>query len=244
MIPLKTQAIQTALMGDWNTAIALNIELLNEDPNDIDTLNRLAFAYSFIGKAKEARAIYQKVLTIDSQNPIAVKNLKRLKGTLANNNGSHQIHTSFQNTSQHATLLNNMFIEENGKTKVVELVNIADHKTVSHLRTGEFLQLQIKRSKVFVLDGSKQYVGVIPDDIGRRLIKFMLGSNTYETYIKGIEEHRITIFIKEVKQAKRFKNQPSFLSGKSKMQLENNQPKHYRLTKLATSEEAEEALEE
>lgn len=225
MIPLKTQAIQTALSGNWNQAIALNLELLDETPDDIDTLNRLAFAYTFIGKIKEARTTYQRVLTIDEQNPIATKNLKRLRGTTPGDNQTNK-DSGLTASTPHATLLNNMFLEENGKTKVIELVNVAEGKTIIHLRTGEFLQLQIKRSKVFVLDSEKQYIGVIPDDIGRRLIKFMVGGNVYEAYVKSIEEHRLTIFIKETKRSKKFKNQPSFIS-KTKMQLEN-QTKNYR----------------
>lgn len=225
MIPLKTQAIQTALSGNWNQAIALNLELLDEAPDDIDTLNRLAFAYTFIGKIKEARTTYQRVLTIDEQNPIATKNLKRLRGTTPGDNQTNK-DSGLTASTPHATLLNNMFLEENGKTKVIELVNVAEGKTIIHLRTGEFLQLQIKRSKVFVLDSEKQYIGVIPDDIGRRLIKFMVGGNVYEAYVKSIEEHRLTIFIKETKRSKKFKNQPSFIS-KTKMQLEN-QTKNYR----------------
>lgn len=240
MIPLKTQAIQTALSGNWNEAIALNLELLDETPDDIDTLNRLAFAYTLIGKIKEARATYQKVLVIDEQNPIATKNLKRLRGTTPGKDNQTTKENGFIASTPHTTILNNMFLEESGKTKVIELVNVAEGKTIIHLRTGEFLQLQIKRSKVFVLDNNKQYIGVIPDDIGRRLIKFMDGGNTYEAYVKSIEEHRLTIFVKETKRAKRFKNQPSFVS-KTKMQLEN-QPKNYR--SKAPLEDAEEPAEE
>lgn len=241
MIPLKTQAIQTALSGNWNEAIALNLELLDETPDDVDTLNRLAFAYTLIGKIKEARAAYQKVLTIDEQNPIATKNLKRLRGTTPGKDTqtTHK-ENGFVASTPHTTLLNNMFLEENGKTKVIELVNVAEGKTIIHLRTGEFLQLQIKRSKVFVLDNNKQYIGVIPDDIGRRLIKFMVGGNTYEAYVKGIEEHRLTIFVKETKRAKKFKNQPSFIS-KTKMQLDNQTKNNRSKTHL---EEVEEPSEE
>ena len=78
MIPLKTQAVQTALQGDWQAAVILNQMLLEEDPHDIDSLNRLAFAKTSLGEIKEAKSIYQQVLTIDANNPIALKNLARL----------------------------------------------------------------------------------------------------------------------------------------------------------------------
>jgi Flp pilus assembly protein TadD len=79
MLTLKTQAIQTALIGDWQRAIDLNQLILQEDPDDIDTLNRLAFAFLSLGNPNDAKTLYEKVLTLDMQNPIATRNLKRQK---------------------------------------------------------------------------------------------------------------------------------------------------------------------
>lgn len=199
----KTQAIQTALTGDWNTAIALNKELLKVDPNDIETLNRLAFSFTVLGKMKDAKSTYQKVLRLDSQNPIALKNLKRL--TVGSHAGGQ--------TPVLGVGLDTMFLEESGKTKVIELLNIADPKVIIHLMTGESVTLRIKRLKIFVLDAKEQFIGMLPEDIGRRLIKFMKGGNSYQAWMKSVENHRVTVFIKEEKRSSRFKNQPSFTSG-------------------------------
>lgn len=213
----KSQAIQTALIGDWNSAISLNLELLKESPNDIETLNRLAFAFVVTGNIKSAKSTYQKVLDLDSQNPIALKNLKRLvesdkKGNL---NLTPKSFLSGQ--------VDSMFIEESGKTKIVELVNVTTPKAITRLLTGEPLILRVKRLKIFVLDDKDQYIGVLPDDIGRRLIKFIKGGNIYDAYVKSIESHRVTIFIKETKRSAKFKNQPSFiLTQKSELLLDKN----------------------
>lgn len=202
MSALKSQAIQTALMGDWDTAISINKDLLKEDPNDIDTLNRLAFAFSALGKLKDAKSIYKKVLEIDLNNPIAIRNLKQMLE--ANKN------KSLKNNSFPSSCLHNIFLEEPGKTKVVELTNVAQPKIISRLKAGESLSLLIRRSKIFVLDNQKEYIGMLPEDIGRRLIKFLKGGNIYEAYVKAIKSHKIFIFIRETKRIKRFKNQPSF----------------------------------
>lgn len=194
----KTQAIQTALVGDWNAAVTINQTILEEFPDDIDTLNRLAFAYASIGNAKEAKSLYQKVLSLDVHNPIALRNLKRLNGGATSSN--------------HPIQMNNIFIEEPGKTKVVELINVAEKKILAQLRAGEYVILQVKRMKTFVLDGQKQYIGMLPDDVGRRLIEFINGGNEYEAYVKTIDNLRLLIFIKETKRSARFKNQPSFPS--------------------------------
>lgn len=200
MTPLKTQAIQIALTGNWEEAIALNKEILETEPADIDTLNRLAFAYTVIGNLKEAKDVYQKVLDIDSANPIAIKNLKRLGTTGIKTKPALHIST-------------NMFLEESGKTKIVTLVNTAPTQVIKTLQMGQLLNLCIKRSKIFVQDEQKQFVGMLSDDIGKRLIKFLEGGNEYESYVKSAHDHEVVIFIKESKRANKFKNQPSFLFG-------------------------------
>ena len=196
---LKTQAIQTALQGNWNEAILLNKNLVKQDPNDIDALNRLALAYMIIGKSKEAKTAYQKVVNMDPLNSIALRNLKKLKDKNLN-------------LSSSVYQINNNFLEEPGKTKVIELINIAQPKIVESLRSGQSLLLIIKRLKIFVQE-DKQYIGVLPDDIAKRLIKFMKSGCQYEAFLKSANTHKVTVFIKEVKKTTRFKDHPSFLSN-------------------------------
>lgn len=198
---LKNQAIQTALQGNWQNAIAINKTLISQDPFDLDALNRLALAYTVTGKLKDAKSAYTKVLAVDPLNPIALRNLKRLKDKNLNLAASGYA----------GALINNKFLEEQGKTKVVELINIAQPKITEALRTGQSLELSIKRLKIFVSEG-KQYIGVLPDDIARRLIKFIKSGCTYEAYVKSASQHKVTVFIKETKKTLRYKDQPSFTS--------------------------------
>lgn len=195
---LKNQAIQTALEGNWQEAIIINKSLVHENPEDIEALNRLALAYTIMGKLREAKSTYQKVLILDPLNPIALRNLKRLKDKGLNLTGG-KLNSS----------INNKFLEEPGKTKVVELVNIAQPKIVEALRTGQSLELSIKRLKIFALE-EQQYIGVLPDDIAKRLIKFIKNGCKYEAYVKSANQHKVTIFIKEIKKTSRYKDQPSF----------------------------------
>jgi hypothetical protein len=208
MASLRNQAIQTALVGDWETAISINQSILQDEPNDIDTLNRLAFAFLSLGDMKQAKTLYEKVLSLDMKNPIALRNLKRLNDP---------------NTKKINIQLNNFFIEEPGKTKVIELINVADKKMVSHLRSGEQLNLCIKRMKIFALDNDNQYIGMLPDDICQRLIKFINAGNKYDAYVRTMDNSKVSIFIREVKRVNKFKDQPSFVSTeKVKLALENN----------------------
>lgn len=213
MTSLKTQAIQTALTGDWNNAIRCNEEILLETPSDIDTLNRLAYAYMSDGDSKKAKQIYEQVLDLDMQNPIATRNLKRIS----------ELKNDSKPEKQGAILINNLFIEEPGKTRVIELINTADKKILSVLRSGEELELSIKRMKIFVHGSQKQFIGMLPDDIGNRLIKFINGGNTYEAYLRTSNGGKAIIFIRETKKAKKFKDQSSFVSiDKTKLEIDKS----------------------
>ena len=226
MTPLKAQAIQTALMGDWQNAVTLNQTLLEENPDDIDTLNRLAFALGSLGNIKEARDIYQKVLTLDMQNPIALRNLKRLSGAIGGKpqNGVASIP------------LTNVFIEEPGKTKVIELINVADKKALVTLRAGETLMISVKRMKIFLLDSQKNYVGMLPDDISKRLIEFINGGNAYEAFVKTVD-HKVVVFIRETRRSTKFKNQPSFASSEKTRLVFDGKIRPVKLEKDAATDD-------
>ena len=207
----KNQAIQTALEGNWQEAIALNKSLIHENPEDIDALNRLALAYSITGKLKEAKSSYQKVIKIDPLNPIALRNIKRFKEKNFTPSNGHSL-----------TQINNGFLEEPGKTKVIELINMAQPKILESLRTGQSVELSVKRLKIFVSEG-KQYIGVLPDDVARRLIKFINAGCKYNAYIKSSNPHKVTVFLKEIKKVTKFKDQPSFTSlSESPLELDKN----------------------
>lgn len=221
---IRDQAISTALTGDWKNAVSLNKELIDENPSDIDALNRLALAFQVLGKTTSAKTTYQKVLKIDPLNPIAQRNLRQLKTskTKADTLAEFQI--------------NNDFIEETGKTKVVELLNTAQANVIQSLRTGAGVNLSIKRNRIFVLKGEKQYLGVLPDDIGKRLIKFLKAGNKYEAYIKSASPKKVLVFIKELKRTTRFKNQPSFLPA-SESKLFDNKIKDFKARSEAEDED-------
>ncbi|MDP2637511.1 MAG: tetratricopeptide repeat protein [Candidatus Levybacteria bacterium] len=207
MTLLKDKAIQAMLLGDWKNATLLNKSLLNENPNDIDALNRLAYIFTILGRIKDAKSTYKKVLKLDVLNQIASRNIKKLTDLDPEKISNNEYPLKF---------VNQVFLEETGKTKIISLVNIAQPKVIAFLTTGQPLTISIKRSKIFVQDQNKQYLGVLPDDIGNRLIKLIKGGNTYITCIKSTNPHNVSVFIKEVKRASRYKDQPSFLETPDK----------------------------
>lgn len=207
MVSLRDLAIKYALENNWQDARDTNLQILEESPSDIDTLNRLAFSFLKLAEFKNAEITYQKVLALDSTNPIALKNIKKL-GTISKVSSNGHSNHSLSNP-----IYGDLYIEEVGKTKTVELKNIADKKTLSLLQPGEHVYIFPKRSKVFVQTPDKHYIGVLPDNIGMRLVSLIKGGNEYQACIKSISEKNVTVFIKEIKRAPKFKNQPSFVTN-------------------------------
>lgn len=204
--PLKDIAIKYALENNWDKAIEINLQIISENPNDIDTLNRLGYAYMQASKIDDAKRTYNQVLEKDPTNPIALKNLKKTD-SYASNNGK----SSAPNRTTGINI-NELYIEEAGKTKTVELKNIADKKTISTLQIGEDVQLVPKRLKIFIHNQDKQYIGMLPDSVGMRLTDMIQGGNEYKTCIKAVSDKSVVVFIKELKKAPKFKNQPSFIA--------------------------------
>lgn len=205
MIPIKGLAIKAALTNNWEQARILNQKILGESPDDIDTLNRLAFALIKLNKFKIAKDIYKKVINIDKTNPIALKNLKRLASLVK----SKKKGPGSQNSS--GLSIRDVFIEEAGKTRTVELKNLADKKAISILQPGDAVMLSVKRSKIFVQMPDKTYIGMLPDNIGMRMITFINGGNEYGANIKSVGDKDVTIFIRETKKMSKFRDQPSFI---------------------------------
>lgn len=212
MLTSKNQAIDTALKGDWEKAIELNENLLSENPEDVEALNRSGLAYTILGQSEKARKAYQKVLEIDPLNSIALKNIKKFS-----KDSKMPADANFR--------VNNTFLEETGKTKVIDLVNIAQPEIIANLRIGQAVELTVKRLKIFITNSEKHYLGVLPDDIGKRLIKFISGGNKYEAFVRSSNHSTVTIFIREVKRSGRFKDQPSFLTASEKIVLKKGKNK-------------------
>ncbi|MFZ2024932.1 MAG: tetratricopeptide repeat protein [Microgenomates group bacterium] len=194
-------AIKAALQQDWKTAIELNTEILKTDKKNVDAHNRLGFAYLKSGQIKKAKEIFEKVLTLDKYNQIATKNLQKLlalkKGGLLT-----------ANSSDISPLL---FLEEPGKTKVVDCINAAPMNVLTGLTCGQEVYLKPKKHTIEIRDQHEKYLGALPDDVAFKMIKFITAGNTYSIFVKGISKNCISVFIRELKRGKKLQNQPSFI---------------------------------
>ncbi|MEK7592318.1 MAG: hypothetical protein AAB508_02875 [Patescibacteria group bacterium] len=196
------RAIQAALRNDWKEAVKLNIDILKEDKENVDALNRLAFAYLRTDDTFHAKKIFTKVLTLDPYNPIATKNVKKLSTT--------GVTISDTNASS-SPLSPLMFLEEPGVTRVAPCVNIAPDKVLATLSYGQQVFLKAKKHCVEIRDSKDQYLGAIPDDLSHKLIDFLEGGNTYTVVIRSIGKNALSVFIRETSRGKKFAHDPSFV---------------------------------
>lgn len=200
---LSLQAIDAALNSQWEEAISLNKKIISLEPQNIDALNRQARAYMELGKPNLAKKFYSEVIRIDPYNPIAIKNLKIMK--------------SFKSKKQClpscgiSRLSASLFLQEPGKTKMVNLLKVAEPQKLSHTFCGMKVEMAIKNRKITVIDQSGNYLGVLPDDMSHHLLRLSKGGNKYELFIKSVRVNSLTVIIKEIFRSKKFKNQPSFL---------------------------------
>jgi tetratricopeptide (TPR) repeat protein len=199
---LKQDAIDAALKHDWEKAIQLNQILIKKNQNDLNGLNRLAFAYMKFGKYKDAVRFFNKVKSIDPYNKIAQKNLSRLSNLNEKN---------ISPDTAPATVSPMHFLEDPGKTKLVKCVNVAPSQTISTIYAGQEVFLKAKNHNVEVRDNSNRYLGALPDDLSFRLLKLISAKNRYSVFIRSVDKGAITILIREIERGKKFAFQPSFL---------------------------------
>lgn len=181
-------AIQAALQGKWQDAIAINKQILESFPTDVDAYNRLGKAQTELGKYKDARASYEKALEIDPLNTIAQKNLARLS-TLGKSAPPRPAATK---------LSPQMFIEETGKTGITTL-NRPDMDIAARMTAGDQVELTTKKGALLVqVDG--EVLGEIEPRLAARLSKLMEAGNEYVAAIQSTDEDGVKIFIRETFQ--------------------------------------------
>jgi tetratricopeptide (TPR) repeat protein len=205
---LTQQAISAALSSEWQKALELNQQIIQSYPNNVDALNRAARAYFELGDLDQSKKHYQKALEFDPYNQIAFKFLKRIEACRKKGGRGENHHSN-----NHVLLSADMFIEEPGKTKVVNLLKVAEPQRLSLLSPGTLVNLVVKNRGVSVTDPNNDYLGVLPDDLSHQLIRLIKGGNHYQALLKTIKTNSLTVLIRETHRSARFRNQPSFLDN-------------------------------
>lgn len=186
-------AIDAALNSKWDNAIRANLSILKDEPKNINALNRLGFAYLNKGLLRKAKSAFNKTIKIDPFNPIALKNLKKIKSFSAKITINNYISPK-------------IFIEEPGITKTASLVYLANKTILSTLCCGQSVNIIPKKNRVEIRSLDNTYLGSLPDDLSYRLKKLIKLGNEYCAYAKTIDETHLTIIIREIKRSKKVKD--------------------------------------
>ncbi|PWU23091.1 hypothetical protein C5B42_04165 [Candidatus Cerribacteria bacterium 'Amazon FNV 2010 28 9'] len=198
---LTTLAVKSSQEGNWENGRDLNQQIVDQEPQNIGALNRLAFCYMQLGKTTEAKKTYEQVLKIQKFNSIAQKYLAILKQK--------------GNFVPAVNQIQEDFIEEPGKTKSVCLQKLADPDVLQGIAISTSCDLIVKNHRVNVqTKQGKIYLGCLPDDIAFRLQKLIKIGNTYAVFVQSANKKNCIVFIKELSRSKEAL-MPSFLATSS-----------------------------
>jgi tetratricopeptide (TPR) repeat protein len=204
-IPLPQHAVHAALAQNWKEAIRVNTAILKINKEDIEALLRLAYACLKTGQMTSAKKTYEKVLLLDQYNQIAHKNLKKLS-LIKKKNLTHDV-------THHLSPM--MFLEEPGKTKIVECIHLAPTQTLSTLSAGQEVYLKPRNHCVEIRSAQNTYLAALPDDVSFKINKLLTSGNTYLIVVKNVEKNTLKVFIRELSRGKKFAHQPSFTASTS-----------------------------
>jgi len=184
------EAIDLAMKGQWQEAVTANKAILELTPEDVDAYNRLGRAFMELGDYTEAKIAYSHALDFDSYNSIARKNLDRLE---------HLSKLPPAPKSDQSVSLD-IFIEEAGKAKVVNLILLAANEVIAKMAPGEKVDLVIEGQRLLVKNGRGEYLGEVHPKYGARLLKLIRGGNEYIAAISSLGENKVRVIIREVYQ--------------------------------------------
>lgn len=190
---LGEEARRAAFEGNWEDAVSLNQQIIEQFDKDADALNRLGRAHMAMGNLEEAKEAYTRALRADPANLISRRNLQRLEILLAHG-GKPQADVTRPGQMPRTSV----FLEEVGRTWVDELVNPADMQLLADVYPGELLQLSEEDERVVVRRANGDRLGEVEPKTARRVLDLMTHGNRYEIYSLGLTGQTLRIILREI----------------------------------------------
>jgi tetratricopeptide (TPR) repeat protein len=207
----EREAINYAMASQWQKAAEANQAILALFPNDVEAYNRLGKAYMELGQYQKARDAFSRALALSASNEIAKRNLARLDFL-----SPHKIVPKPRKEERRADP--RLFIEETGKTGVIELRDVADAKLLARMTPGDVVNLKMEQKELLVTTLDGQYLGKVDTGIGLRLMKLMQGGNRYAAAITSVTPRQLKVIIKEVYQHPSQIGRVSFPSSRASLE--------------------------
>ena len=195
------EAVALAMESKWEEAAAVNRQIIEIASDNLDAWNRLGKALLELGNAKESRSSFEHTLAIDPANSIARKNLERLSmGSYASSVGGAQIS-------------HKMFNGDSGKNAQVVLMGVATGKERPYLAPGRAIDLRPNNGNLTVFSSDGQFVGIVPPQLGRRLVQMIEAGNRYEGAIAATTPDSVKVVLRESYQHPSQRSKVSFPSS-------------------------------
>jgi tetratricopeptide (TPR) repeat protein len=180
------QAIQLAIESKWEEAATLNRSILEAQPEDVDTWNRLGKSLLELGRYREAHDAYAKSIELDPVNQIAKRNLERLEG----------LQDAAPRREAVAKVAQDLFIEEVGKSGTTVLRS-APRELLAALTAGDEVYLKPEEDVLQVANAGGDVLGAVEPKLGLRLLRMIKGGNQYAAAVKSLGETDVELIIKE-----------------------------------------------
>tara|TARA_B110000014_G_C19997482_1_gene516834 strand:+ start:201 stop:896 length:696 start_codon:yes stop_codon:yes gene_type:complete len=176
---LKKTAIKEASNQNWERAKQVNLAILNQLKNNIETLNRLGIAYTKLDQKQNAIKCFDKVINISPNNIIAQKNLTALKSS--NNK-------KITNTIDKKLLVNDSSKSINIKFEL--------KSSIKSLNPGDDLIIKTSNETISIFK-NKILLNELNNNLAKRIAKLMKLGNKYSCTVIGTNEKKINVSIKE-----------------------------------------------
>lgn len=200
---LANRAVSHARTGQWDDAIHTNRELIAQSPGDVEAHNRLGKALSEVGKVKEAISAFQRSMDLRPGNPIATRNLERLK--------------QLENADSTVAIVNRtakanpaVFMAARGSAVLSELKKSAPPRILAKVTAGDRVTLESRGTDVTVTSPSGDYLGLLDARIARRVTRLTGGGNRYEATVAGFANQSVSVFVRESYRSQAQANITSF----------------------------------
>lgn len=226
------RAIEAALTGEWEEAAEANRQAIEMAPGDVESHNRLGKALSEIGSVQDAIHAYEAALQLDSNNPIARRNLERL-GKIDTGANSHATGSRRNARSRSKGSKNNSaaaepdagksgkprrstFLADQANSIVTRLHYPAPVSVLATVSAGDFPTLEVEDRGVVVLSPDGEYLGALEPRLGSRIARLLEGGNRYESVIASTGDTSVSVLIREIYRAPALAKKPSFPRAMSK----------------------------
>lgn len=179
---LQKLSIKAALNKNWEKAIELNSQILEQDSLNIDAKLRLGIAYLQLEDFKNAKKFYTEVLEADPINKIALEKMKFVKE---------------KKIQEFVVPDSDTLLKEPGNSVELNIEILTKGITCEKFTFGEELILKIKDKTVSVHrnDDKQSLLNYLPDNISKAIIKSLSKKGEITIKFIGGKEKKLKLII-------------------------------------------------